>query len=74
MATETVPQALEAFEGYDQSVFLQWMEALADLIHSQGKPGVMDEQTMPIVGGLMNALVQAAQELGEREAKGRTHG
>ena len=69
MATETVPQALDAFDGYDQSVFLQWMEALTDLVHSQGKPGLMDEQTMSIVGGLMYSLVQAAQELGERERK-----
>lgn len=72
MATQTVPEGLEAFAGYDQSVFLQWMEALTDLVHSQGKPGLMDEQTMPNVGGLMYALVQAAKELGERQAKERS--
>ncbi len=76
MAPETVTQApgnqaLDAFDGYDQSVFLQWLEALTDLVHSQGQPGLMDEGTMPIVGGLMYSLVQAAKELGEREAEER---
>lgn len=72
MATETVPQGPQAFAGYDQGVFLQWLEALTDLVHSQGSPGLMDEHTVRNVGGLMYALVQAAQELGELQAKGRS--
>lgn len=67
MATETLPQGPQAFAGYDQSIFLEWLEGLTDLIQSRGEPSLMDKRTMPLVGGLMHALVLASTELGERE-------
>ena len=69
MATEEIAQALQAFEGFDQGVFLEWLEGLSDMIHSRGDPAMMAKGTVGIVGGLMYALVQAATELGDRERK-----
>ena len=69
MATETVRQpepALEAFAGYEQGVFLEWMAGLSDLVMCIGQAGLA-HRTLPAVGGLMFALTLAAEELGRRE-------
>lgn len=64
MASQSVVQGLKAFEGYDQSVFMEWLEGLADLMQAGGDPGLMAKNTPQVVGGLMYALVQAADQLG----------
>lgn len=64
MASQSVVQGLKAFEGYDQSVFLQWLEGLADMMQAGGDPQLMASNTPTVVGGLMYALLQAADELG----------
>lgn len=67
MADENTTQALKAFAGYDQGVFLEWLEGLTDMMQSGGDPGLMDKRAVHKVAGLMYALVLAANELGERE-------
>ena len=67
MASEIVEQPLKAFAGLDQSIFMSWLEGLADLIHTGGNPTLMDPRTMKIVGGMMFTIVQAANEVGQRE-------
>lgn len=67
MAADIDAKVLQAFDGYDQSVFLEWLEGLTDMMQSGGVPGLMDERTTHKVAGLMYALVLATTELGERE-------
>ena len=67
MANQDTTQGLKAFDGYDQSVFMEWLEGLTDMMHSGGDPGAMDKRTSRNVAGLMYALVKAANELGGRE-------
>jgi hypothetical protein len=63
MATESV--AIEAFAGYESSVFLGWIEAVGDVMLNRGE--VADSVTAQNLGGLLLALSRAANELQQRE-------
>jgi len=67
IVSPTAEPALEAFTAYDSGVFLDWMEAIGDMMLSGSKPENLGPSTVASIGGLMYALTRAAQELGERE-------
>lgn len=57
-------QPIKAFEGYDSSVFLSWLETVGDIMLNNGQ---CPQESMAHLGGMMLALSAAAQELHERE-------
>lgn len=58
--------ALKAFADCDHLTFMEWLEALTDMMQSD-EPGDMAPRTPRTVAALMYALVQAANEQRERE-------
>src|SRR5690606_37795757 len=68
MASEIVatPQnpAIQAFAGYDASVFISWLGSIGDVMLNKGEPPA---ETAADLGGLILALSEAARELQERE-------
>ncbi len=68
-ATEAEPEAERgpaAFAVFDSSVFSSWAAAVGDLMASADAQSV-DRQTIPICGGLIYQLLQAADELAATE-------
>lgn len=60
-------QSIKAFENYDSSVFLSWLEAVGDIMMGGGDPS--SKESVANLGGMIYALSMAAQELQERERK-----
>lgn len=67
MATETVPQGPQAFAGWDSSIYMAWVRAMSDMMLTSGDPNTMAEHTLANYGGLMHALIEAAEELQAQE-------
>ena len=67
MATETVTQSLKAFDGWDSTIFMGWLNAMSDMMMTGGDGGLMDNETLKNYGGLMLQLGAAVEELHDRE-------
>lgn len=69
MANETLPQGPQAFAGWDSSIYLAWVRAMADILMAKADPNQMAEETLATYGGLMHALTEAVEEMQDRERK-----
>jgi len=63
--------SIKALEGYDSGVYLDWLEAVGDVMMG-GSP--LAKGTVEGIGGLILALSAAAKELQERELAERKGG
>lgn|GEM_PF-2520487 len=57
-------QPIKAFEGFDSSVFLSWLEGLGDIMANSGN---CPRESIANMGGMVMALSRAARELQARE-------
>lgn len=74
MASETLPQGLKAFEGWDSSIFMGWLNAMSDMMMTRADGALMAQETLSNYGGLMLQLGAALEELHDRErADIKTH-
>lgn len=60
---------LQAFDGFDSSVFREWAMAVSDVIACGTKDAAAE--SVPVTFGLVYQLIKAADELDEKERRAR---